>query len=261
MSFKFQLPPVTDSMTMPQLKSYLMQMVDQLEYALNNVDEGNLTEEAKKTILQTAGKQTEVSVEEATTVLRDMIIKNAEIVRNEMDEMSQELHGEYEAISSEFGSYQVETDAKITTNATNITSQYSQLQTLGSSIDTLSANKEDKSTVSSLSGTVGTQSTWINKTDAYIKTGLLFYEGLTPVYGVAISQNIQTYQVGNEEAMYQKGMYATFTADELAFYKDNVKVAYVANDDLYINVARVTNKLLIGNFELIDEGENGFTIR
>ena len=58
MSFKFQLPPITAETSVAQLKSYLMQMSEQLEYALNNLETDNFTVDAKQKITSTAAEET-----------------------------------------------------------------------------------------------------------------------------------------------------------------------------------------------------------
>ena len=105
MSFKFQLPPITAESGIDKLRSYLMQMTDQLEYALNNIETSNFTLETQNQIVTKPEQYTEQSVDEAVAVLKDMIIKNAEVIESHMDEISQELHGEYTALSSDFGEY------------------------------------------------------------------------------------------------------------------------------------------------------------
>ena len=260
MSFKFQLPPITAESGIDKLRSYLMQMTDQLEYALNNIETSNFTLETQKQVVTKPEQYTEQSVDEAVAILKDMIIKNAEVIEQHMDEITQELHGDYTALSSEFGAYKEESTAQITANANSITQNISITQTirsdvagLNSSVSNLNINKANATDVS-------TQGSWIQQTDSYVKTGVLYYEGLTPVTGIALGQ-IQHEIVNGNDCMKRVGFYATFTPQELAFYKDSTKVAYVSNDKLYINKAEILNEFDFGRYEYKDESGRGLTLK
>lgn len=199
-----------------------------------------------------------VSIDEAIGLLRDTIIKNAEIVNQSMEELSRALHGEYEAISSEFGTYRNETDAKITANAEGITQAYSNIEEIDSKYG-VAVNDTNQAVLALGDGAVATNTKFRELTEAYIKSGKLYYEGATPVYGVAVGQ--LTYEtVGGEELVKRKGVYSVFTSEELAFYIDDVKVAYMRNKKLYINEAEFVSSVKIGRFTL-EDGTNGFTIK
>ena len=260
MSFKFQLPPITAESGIDKLRSYLMQMTDQLEYALNNIETSNFTLDTQNKMVTKPKEYTEQSVDQAIAVLKDMIVKNAEVIESHMEEISQELHGDYTALSSEFGEYKQESTAQITANAENITQQYTTIQTiqgdvsnLGSDVSDLSNNKADASDVAS-------QDAWISRTDSYVKTGILYYEGLQAIMGIALGQ-IQTEEVNGETVMVRQGFYATFTPQELAFYKDTTKVAYVSNEQLYITDANIINGLNLGRYAITDEPGKGLTFK
>ena len=199
-----------------------------------------------------------VSIDEAIGLLRETIIKNAEIVNQSMEELSRTLHGEYEAISSEFGTYRNETDAKITANAEGITQAYSNIEEIDSKYGA-AVTDTNQAVLALGDGAVATNTKFREMTEAYIKSGKLYYEGATPVYGVAVGQ--LTYEtVGGEELVKRKGVYSVFTSEELAFYIDDIKVAYMRNRKLYINEAEFVSAVKIGRFTL-EDGTNGFTIK
>ena len=261
MSFKFQLPPITAESGIDKLRSYLMQMTDQLEYALNNIETSNFTLDAQKQIVQKPEQYTEQSVDEAVSLLKDLIVKNAEVIESHMDEISQELHGEYTAISNDFGTYRVENDARVTANAANITANFTQVQTVQSNVDVLASNSATKTELATVSAKAESNDTWINKTDAYIKAGLLFTEGGQDIVGIAMGQ-VNTVTDGyGREVLNRQGFYTTYTPEELAFYKDSVKVAYVSNNQLYINDAVISGGTKIGRYRIEDEAGKGLTIK
>lgn len=258
MSFKFQLPSLNDTMSNQQLRSYLTQMTEQLEYVLNNLETSNFTEDTKDQVITKPEKQTQQNLDEAVSILKDMIIKNAEIIESHMDEISQELHGDYTALSSEFGEYKQESTAQITANAENITAQYTTIQTIQGDITTLDTNTTNS--INTINNTLGDDATWMQQTDSYIKTGILYFEGLNAVTGIALGQ-IQTEIVNGEKVMKREGFYATFTPQELAFYKGTTKVAYVSNEQLYITDANIINGLNLGRYGIQDESGKGLTFK
>lgn len=260
MSFKFQLPPITQESGIDKLRSYLMQMTEQLEYALNNIETSNFTLETQNEVIKNPEQKTENDISHAVDVLKDMIVKNAEVIESHMDEISQELHGDYTALSSEFGEYKQESTAQITANAENITTNYTQIQAIQGDVTNLQTDKADGSDLISLADAVGTNASWIRETNFYIKTGLLYYEGLDAINGIALGQ-IQTETVGGETVMKRQGFYSVFTPTELAFYIGANKVAYVSNDKLYITQADITDKMDLGRYVWSDEGNLGLTLK
>lgn len=201
---------------------------------------------------------TYANVDEALEIIKNTIIKNAEIVTQQMQEIVSSYTGLYEAISSEFGSYRQETDAKITQNAEGLTQAYTNIQQIDSKYG-IALTDTNNAIVQLADGAVATNTNFRSVTEAYIKSGLLFYEGLDPVYGVAVGQ--LTYEVINgEKLIKRKGVYSVFTAEELAFYVDDVKVAYFRNNKLYISNAEFPSAVRIGDYTLSANG-NGFTIR
>ena len=130
MSFKFQLPPITSETSIDKLRSYLMQMTDQLEYALNNLETSNFTENTKKELSQTSTTIAQQTTDSSAEVLKAFIVKTAEVIETQMDSMEQTFHGQYTALSSQFGKYREETDNRITANANDITANFTNVQTL-----------------------------------------------------------------------------------------------------------------------------------
>lgn len=256
MSFKFQLPPITSETSIDKLRSYLMQMTDQLEYALNNLETSNFTETSRKEIASTSTEIAQQTTDASVEVLKAMIVKNAEVIEQQMDTMEQNLHGEYTALSSQFGTYREETDNKITANANAITQNYTNVQTMiGETNDSLS---ETQSQVDSQGAVQTETSKWEAITKAYIKTGLLYYDGLDPIYGIAIGQ-IKIDENDPEECMLRQGFYATYTGSDIVFYKGTTEVARYSDMAAIVNELN-TRKIVMGSFT-IDTTNGRFTIK
>lgn len=256
MSFKFQLPNLTETMSNQQLRSYLTQMVDQLEYALNNLETDNFTVSTKEKLDKPA-EEAKASVSEAVATLKDMIVKNAEVIRSEMDSIETNLHGEYEALSSTFGAYREDADARITQNANGITTAFTNISSIDSKYDTITGDTNRR--IDETDGEVNTNTVFRQRTDAYIKSGKLYYEEGIPIFGVAVGQ-ITKVEVGGEELILRQGTYSVFTSQELAFYKDDKKIAYVANDRMHIIDAEVEKSLKIGEY-IFEERDDDLVIR
>ena len=201
---------------------------------------------------------TYANVDEALEIIKNTIIKNAEITNERMDQMVQTFTGMYEAQSSEYGAFKQETNARLTQNAEGLTQAYTNIQQIDSKYGVAITDTND-AIVQLADGAVATNTNFRSVTEAYIKSGLLFYEGLDPVYGVAVGQ--LTYEtINGEKLIKRQGVYSVFTAEELAFYVNDVKVAYMKNNKLYINNAEFLYAVQIGDYTLSANG-NGFTIK
>lgn len=64
-----------------------------------------------------------------------------------------------------------------------------------------------------------------------ILTGLLYYENNIPRYGVGVGELTTVTDSGGHTVLDRSGLLATFTADELAFWKNNNKVLYINTTD------------------------------
>ena len=197
-----------------------------------------------------------LNVDEAMELLRANIIRTAEVLNEQMDSVQQTLHGEVTALSSQFGTYREETDNRIEANATAITQNYTSVQSMISQTnDNLAeTNTEVASQGTSLADTID----WRQVTEAYIKTGLLYYEGGVEVYGIAIGQ--LTYEeVNGNRVIKREGFYATYTGKDIVFYKGTTEVARYADFEAFVNQLR-TNTIVMGDFT-IKVDSDGFTIK
>lgn len=197
-----------------------------------------------------------IAVDEAIELMRANIFRTAEVLNERVDSVQQTLHGEVTALSSQFGTYREETDNRIEANATAITQNYTSVQSMISETnDNLAdTNTELASQGTSLADTID----WRQVTEAYIKTGLLYYEGSVEVYGIAIGQ--LTYEeVNGNRVIKREGFYATYTGKDIVFYKGTTEVARYADFEAFVNQLR-TNTIVMGDF-IIRVDSDGFTIK
>ena len=102
------------------------------------------------------------------------------------------------------------------------------------------------------------------ETKGYIRTGIVLYENGLPQIGVAVGQDLKVekqdsvdgkpYDVINET-----GFRSIFTAKELSFWQDDVKVAYLNNKQLYVTNIVALEKIKLGSWHV--GSEDGFFIR
>ena len=220
-----------------QQYSYLFQMAQQLNLALE------AAESSRTAAVQAAGKSRAAQgTEQEYQNLKSLIIKTADTVQRRMDQLSARLEGEYVA-SSEFGSYVEKLSAYIEAHPDALTQYYSFCSDLQEDVDAV-----DAAFGSYKAGTEG-----------YIRTGVVYYEGALPVYGVAVGQNLTTTLVDGVETVAQNDFRATFTAKRLSFWQDSTEVAYVSDNRLYIRDITVLDSVTLGGWKLASE--NGLALQ
>lgn len=238
MGLDLRLPNITGATEreqLSQIKSYLYQLAQQLQWALSTVETSSASNQvasqaSQKVVVQAKAKNAEVDFNS----LKALIIKSADIVDAYYEEISERLTGLYVA-SSDFGTYIQETDAQIKKTSTDITQNYTNIQKILTDIENLSFS--------------------FAESQAHIKSGILYYDdkGL-PVYGLEIGQ---TNTVDGEEIF---NKYARFTSGRLSFYdRNDTEVAYISDYKLYITNAEITGTLRLGAFQI--NTSKGFSLK
>lgn len=222
MAVELRLPNIkgdTPEAQLAQIKSYLYQLTEQLNWALN------LTGEEEQ-VVQTKEQQSAAKQQEAVNTfnsIKALIIKSADIVEAYTDKMEKEFNGQYVAIS-DFGTVSETTQSAIAANSSSIEQIYGNIQSIEGTMDGL-----------------GDALVAVN---ANIKTGILYYdESGAPVYGLEIGQR----NVLDGTEYFRK--YARFVANRLSFFDENdAEVAYISDYKLYITSAQVTGTLTVGRY-------------
>lgn len=233
---KFTLPPKNID---PALYDYLYQMVETL-----NLQEQ--TDRTENTVATGASvpREGEESRETARLdaqydALKSLVIKTAQTTVKELEQLSARLTGSYVAIS-DFGKYMEQLNAYIEANPDSITQYYSFYSELKNNIGEAQAAFDQ----------------YTNETEGYIKTGIVYYdEGGMPVLGVAVGQNLTAKEVTlpdgtTQTEIDQTAFRATFTAKKLSFWQDDLEIAYVSNNQLYITGITVLDKMTLGEWEV-----------
>lgn len=199
---------------MSQMQSYMHQLVQQLNWALNSLDEAVAGNTSSVVISKPKEALTPEEAVNTFNSIKSLIIKSADIVKAYEETIKTNFDGEYLAVS-EFGEYSEKTSTAIEENSKGLTAVYTNVQTIG----------ED-----------------VKNTNAYIKRGLLGYdENGNAVYGIAVGET-------DEHGAYKK--YAWFTANKLSFFDNNgYEVAYISSNKLYIKDAVFLGTVQFGGYK------------
>lgn len=226
MGIQLRMPSITgsDREQLSQIRSYLYQIVPQLEWALGNMENSIASNQV---VLQTSGGSTNqtstASAKVSFAELKPLIIKSADIVNAYYDEISKKLDGLYVA-ESDFGTFVEQTEQSLTANSTDIEQAFTNLQQILTDIENLNFT--------------------LASVNARIKSGLLYYDGGIPVYGLEIGQKTTI----DGEEVFKK--FARFTADRLSFYDQNdTEVAYISDYKLYIRNVEIKDTFQEGGYK------------
>mgnify|MGYP003291797662 CR=1 FL=1 len=171
MPIDIRLPQITDPTEkgqLVQIKSYLYQLAEQLQWALNNADTSNGTVVVAPTTKRIPSASSS-SAEAQFSAIKPLIIKSAEIVQAYYEEINNKLKGVYIA-SSDFGTFKQATEQGIKQSSTDITQAFTNIQEIETNLqDTKSGIG---SNIESLSAEVGQIDTEIQDVKSGIDTNL-----------------------------------------------------------------------------------------
>lgn len=161
---------------------------------------------------------------------KSLIIKTADIVRAEMDEIVTKLKSDYVA-KSEWGEYREEISQQITTTANSVVQSFE----YDAKIDAVGADFEE----------------YRIKSSGYIQSGIIGFEddGM-PIFGIAIGQDLANKTVTVDGVAYETidmdRNLATYTADRVTFWQNGIAVAHISNSEMVINRIRLLGDLVFG---------------
>ena len=219
-----RLPTITATTEREQLiqvKSYLHQLVSELNWALTSVESGNNAQVQNKTASGNAVTKDELST--SFNELKSLIIKSSNTVMA-YSEAAEERYKSLYVAQSDFGAYTEEAEQTIEKNAKAIESFYENMQEILTDIETLEHS--------------------LIEVSANIKSGILYYDDNgVPVYGVEIGQHTKLDGV----EVFDK--FARLTSERLSFYDQNDnEVAFISDRKLYITHAEISGSFRMGGF-------------
>ena len=193
MTIDIRLPNITASTEagkLQQMQSYMYQLVEQLNWALNTVQtaqEGNTS----AVVYQQKQPATPQEAEDTFNSIKALIIKSADIVKAYEDTILTNFNGTYFA-DSDFGTYLEKTSMSIEENSKGVTETFKRVESIDRRVE-----EETRST------------------NAYIRRGLLDNDK----YGIEVGET-------SEDGVFRR--YSRFTAEKVSFYDVNGnEVAYI----------------------------------
>jgi hypothetical protein len=226
MGANIRLPNITAKDTegkMTQMQSYMHQLVEQLNWALDTVDSAIVGN--PNNIKMSSAQSSSMSEQDALdtfNAIKALIIKSADIVLAYEDAMKETFNGIYVA-QSDFGTYQRQTSLNILTNSTGITEVIKSVQAI--------TNANGTGTLDGLQKSV----------DGYIRRGILDTEDGNEIIGIELGQTTN--------GTFKKS--ARFSPNKLSFYDETEKeVAYISNNMLYIEDAVFLGTVQMGGYQL-----------
>ena len=270
-----QINGATEREQLGQIRSYLFQLAEQLQFALKDVDTTqanvqSLTANNLASTVPSRAKVVDLNPQNVFNSIKALIIKSADIVDAYYEEIDKKLVGSYVA-QSDFGTFEEQTSQDIYENSTNINRTFTHVQEIKSGVD---------SSLEALSGEIGQVDTKVKSVETNISSELqALKEGLKtlndslievtaninsgelytddngiPVYGIEVGQR----NVVDGVEVFNK--FARFTAGRLSFYdKNGFEVAYISDYKLYITNAEVTGTLKLGGYSV--DTTNGLTFK
>lgn len=223
----------TEAGKLQQMQSYMYQLVEQLNWALRNIDSiSSPVLEKPVTGASTAQKDDPIS---NFNSIKGLIIKSADIVTAYYDKIDEllKLSGEYTA-SSDFGEFK-----ESTTNLVSATDKQ------------LRQDLVDKQTIYDENGNIRAELL----VNGHIYSGIIEYaKDGEAIVGIEIGQT--TNGTFNR--------FARFTADKLAFYNainPDEPVAYISDYKLYITHVEIIGSLKEGGYKDIVSADGGIVTK
>lgn len=234
MNVNIRFPSITASTEegkIQQMQSYMHQLVEQLNWALNTIETAQSGSTSPAVRYQQSEAVSQKEAEDTFNSIKSLIIKSADIVKAYEETIRTNFKGEYFA-DSDFGTYIENTSRAIEENSKGVTEVYTNVQKITNADGTgrLDGLEED-----------------VRTTNAYIHRGHLYYDSNgKSVVGIEVGETSET---GNFLR------YARFTADRLTFYDVNGDpVAYIGagdSDKTDTNCLYVTGKaVFLGEIQL-----------
>ena len=236
-------PPPYSGEDLKAVYSYLYTLHEELNASLNHLSAENFSGDTAEALAELGdggvAKQAEKAVARQTESLRSLIIKTSDTVEAEMQAIRETLQSSYVA-QSEFGTYKEQAQNRLEATAQGIVQEFTY-----------------NSETTPLQEGMVSFNAYMVQTKAYIKTGLLYVEDNVPVYGVAVGQDLQstTYYIDGQpvEGISRGAAMAMFTAQELSFWHQQSKVAWMSNQEMHIRDAVVEKSFTIGRCRAVVE--------
>ena len=210
--------PTTEGQ-LSQIKSYLYQLTNQLNFAIKSTESISSATEQDQNGNEVSA---DANAEKTFFKIKDLIIKSADIVNAYSETISKKLAGKYVA-KSDFGTFEQATNAQFEATSESITQNYESIQSVKSDVANLNELRKD---------------------NCYIKTGWL--DDNETIAGVEIGKTSEVDGVTETR-------FAQFTTNKLVFFDDTGRELGSFSDyRLYVNIIVVREKLQFEGGYILD---------
>lgn len=243
MAIDIRMPNITatsEAGQLLQIKSYLYQFSEQLNWALNtlesngeisvvNQSKGGSSSSGSSAFDSDASSSSEENKEASFTELKSLIIKSADIVNAYYEKINTKLKGQYIAVS-DFGTYYNNASLELKGTCDGLVQNYSSVQ------GTLNGLKEKIAEL---------------ENDAHIKTGLLKYEQIgeqdgIPIYGMQVGQTTENEE--GEEVFNRLAQYSTLGVELYDSQNTTKPSSYLHKDEMMTTNAIIKGKMELGGY-------------
>lgn len=220
-------PPLSGANALATLRAYLVQLVNQLQYTLDNMEKtatGGGSTTVNKTVIETS--KVDVDPQEVFDSIKGLIIKSGEIIEAVSEKVTEDLEGNY-VVDSDFGTFVEETRALYEKTSETMTAEFKKIEAITSNVEALESFERQY--------------------EAAIRAGEL-EKG---IYGIEIGQSNKV----NGESTFDR--FARFTSNRLSFYNESGnEEAYISNNRLHVTSMQVTETIK-GNLleQTLDNGD------
>lgn len=216
----------TAQQQLQEMYLYLYRMASDLNLNFQQIGFDGLTDDEQQLMNDlTRAEQTDVQKAEDSlytgkhnyteaATLKSLIIKTAQFVKNEVENMRIVLFGE-ESASGQFGDWKRRKGLRVDVTPDGVKQTYSYAEIVQ-----------------------GLQTFEINSKN-YIKTGYLRTENMLPVYGVQVGKDIVTFDENGNETYHDGNKVAEFTAEALSFYANGTILAKYTGTKISFYIAGV----------------------
>ena len=239
------MPPTlmgAEAQQIVQLHRYLFRISEQLNQAMTAQSvtiEDSLTQQHSTVSTETL----DAELTGQYNRVKSLIVKTADIVRSEMEQIEATLRSQYIA-KSEWGTYKEDIQGDIIATAEGVVQKYdyqSQIDELGSGVADFREYKI--------------------QTSSHIQSGIIGYDddGF-PIVGIAIGDDLKYKEIDGEVYIDMTRNLATYTADSTTFWQNGVVAARITNSELIITNVSIAGKLTLGGKWEFSH-TNGFSIK
>lgn len=265
-----------------ELQSFLWQMCERLNVAMNALDSGTFSDTSsarKGAPVKTGGggqggiitPETKQAYEE----LKALIANTAEYSKREINaanETATEHWNSFQAYGQRTDRNYEQLVSGIAEREEYVEKQFGSYDQQFGNLNTVTAQLNNQqlffdSLLTAQDARMAGFDTYRMITEGFIRQGFISQgAGEPPIIGIAIGQNATTsvtrtidgvtyYEANTEEAI------AFYTAQKVSFYLHGIEVAYISNENLYINSASIINDVTVGDFKFASSPTTGLSIK